>query len=189
MPDFKLTANTPLDGYSHDFDGIKLAEITGKSLISMAIPNGSDTAFAKALKSALKVALPEIGKSENSSFKKAKVMRLQRDQLFVLFDYDGADATVQIPASLRKASYLTNQTDNWVMLQISGPKSIEALERMCQLDLHPDVFKPGNVARTSLEHMGAIILCEKPGDYLLFSASSSAKSFLHAVETSIKNVM
>ncbi|MDX1786447.1 MAG: sarcosine oxidase subunit gamma, partial [Roseovarius sp.] len=70
---------------------------------------------------------------------------------------------------------------------ISGPGSLAALERICMLDLHPDAFKVNAVARTVMEHMGAIIARTGEDTYLLLSASSSAKSFLHAIELSIEN--
>jgi sarcosine oxidase subunit gamma len=75
------------------------------------------------------------------------------------------------------------------MLRVSGPKSRIALERICPLDLHPSTFPQGRVARTLMEHLGVIILHEGPDTYLLLSARSSAGSFLHAVETSVRNVV
>jgi sarcosine oxidase subunit gamma len=39
-----------------------------------------------------------------------------------------------------------------------------------------------------MEHMGAIVARTGDETYLLLSASSSAKSFAHAVEVSAKNV-
>ena len=43
-------------------------------------------------------------------------------------------------------------------------------------------------ARTSMEHLDTLIIRTAENSYHLMSASSSAGSFLHAVETSIKNV-
>ena len=45
-----------------------------------------------------------------------------------------------------------------------------------------------HAARTVMEHLGVLILRTGEDDYLLLSASSSAKSFLHAVEVSLTNV-
>ena len=39
-----------------------------------------------------------------------------------------------------------------------------------------------------MEHLGTIIIRTEQDTFLLLSASSSAGSFLHAVETSIRNV-
>jgi sarcosine oxidase subunit gamma len=39
-----------------------------------------------------------------------------------------------------------------------------------------------------MEHLGTIVLRDGTDSFLLLSAHSSAESFLHAVETSIRNV-
>jgi len=39
-----------------------------------------------------------------------------------------------------------------------------------------------------MEHMGAIVLRDGPDSFLLLSASSTARSYLHAVEISLRNV-
>ena len=83
---------------------------------------------------------------------------------------------------------MTIQTDAWVILRISGPLALKALERICPINLEPDVFLENDIARTIMEHLGSIVICEKVGSYLVMSASSSAKSFLHALETSLQNV-
>ena len=64
-----------------------------------------------------------------------------------------------------------------------------ALERICPLDLDPLGFEGDGAARTTMEHMGAFVMRDGEGGFFLMSARSSAKSFLHAVETSIKNVL
>ena len=76
----------------------------------------------------------------------------------------------------------------WVALDISGPKARDALERICPIDLHDDAFAIMDLARTTMEHLGVIILRTDEERWRLLSASSSARSFLHALETSVKNV-
>jgi methylglutamate dehydrogenase subunit D len=39
-----------------------------------------------------------------------------------------------------------------------------------------------------MEHLGTILLREADDRFLLMSASSSARSFLHGLETSLRNV-
>jgi sarcosine oxidase subunit gamma len=43
--------------------------------------------------------------------------------------------------------------------------------------------------RTVMEHLGVLILRTGDDAFMLLSASSSAKSFLHALETSVANVL
>ena len=78
--------------------------------------------------------------------------------------------------------YTTDQTDAWVVLEISGPDTMAAMERLCPLDLAS--FETGTSGRTVMEHMGAFVVKIEDNRFWLMSASSSAASFLHAVETS-----
>ena len=87
-----------------------------------------------------------------------------------------------------ESAYITDQTDAWVILEISGESSREALERICQVDLDKNVFQLDGMARTTMEHMSAIIIRKADDTFYLMSASSSAKSFLHAVELSAQHV-
>ena len=187
MADMTLTARPPLGGFAHDFGEANLAEITDHALVSLATPNGGEKALDATLKKAFKCALPAPGQSTASG--KMRVLGLQRDQVFLFFAHDGDRAMEAVAGKLGEAGYYTDQSDSWVMLRLAGPMSRSALERICPLDLHPDVFTVGTVSRTVMEHLGTIILRDGEDSFVLMSARSSAKSFLHAVETSIRNVM
>ena len=63
-----------------------------------------------------------------------------------------------------------------------------ALERFCPLDL--GAFPAGSVARTAMEHMGAVIAREDDAPtFLLLSARSSARSFLHGLGTALESAL
>ncbi len=188
MPDFTLTSAPPLAGYDHSFGDIKLSAPKDLAVVSIALPLGGEDAAKKAIKTAFGIALPEVGMSGVAKDKSSAIMRLGTDQAFVLFPSPTPDAEPQIAKKLKGAAYTTDQTDAWCALEISGPGARRALERICPVDLHPGAFAINAIARTVMEHMGAIIARTGEDTYLLLSASSSAKSFLHAVELSAKNV-
>lgn len=183
-----LKPSSALNGFSKNYDEISIEEISDLSIISLAIPNGREAAFAKSVKTALKVDIPTIGNSTLSKNKKTRLLGLQKDMIFAIVEGYSPDPISTLPKSLGKSVYMTNQSDNWCALRIKGPKAIEALQRICQIDIRPHKFKINQIARTQMEHLGAIIICEAPGQFLLLSASSSAKSFLHAVTVSAENV-
>ena len=187
MPDFTLTAAPPLAGYDRSFGDIALKAPKDLAIVSIALPLGGEDAAKAVIKSAFGTALPEVGMSAAAN-DGVSIMRLGADQAFVLFTCATPDAEPKIAAKLDGAAYTTDQTDGWCALEISGPGARRALERICPVDLHPEVFKVNGVARTIMEHMGSIIARTGEDTYLLLSASSSAKSFLHAVELSAKNV-
>ena len=188
MAEFILTAEPVLGGYRHRTADTVLEEVTGLAIVSIAVPLGGEPALAQAMRAAHGAGVPTPGRTTLSADGGTRFLGIGPDQLFALFDHAGADAAEVVATALNGSGYITLQSDNWVGLRISGPLTLAALERICPLDLHPSVFAVGSVARTVMEHMGAIILREADDRFLLLSASSSAMSFAHAVETSIRNV-
>ncbi|PWE33795.1 sarcosine oxidase subunit gamma [Maritimibacter sp. 55A14] len=187
MPDLTLTPTPPLDGYAQDFAGTRLAEASELAIVAVATPAGGETALEAAVKAAYGTGTPAPGASILSKDGKARLVWSGPDQMFLLFTHDAPDAEAGVAAALGQAGYCTDQTGVWAALEISGPGVRGALERLCPLDLHPDAFAEGAAARTVMEHMGAFVIRTGSDAFLLLSASSSAKSFLHAVELSVRN--
>jgi len=188
VPDFTLTPRSALNGYDATFDGVTLREVLQLAIVSIAIPLGGEKKLQSALKKVFGIALPPVGKSIVASDEVTRILVMGRDQLFAVFPHDGADAQQVIAAKLGASAYSTDQSDVWVALEMSGPRARAALERICPIDLHPNAFVEGDVARTSMEHLGTIIVRTGADTFLLLSASSSAQSFQHALETSIQNI-
>lgn len=178
---------SPLGGYDQTFGDIRVWERSELALVSLAVPLGEDAAAKKALKSAFKLEMPEPGHSVAT--KTHRAVRVSSDQVMLVFADDAVLAEPAVAKSLKGAFYTTNQTDAWVSLSISGAGVRTVLERLCPLDLHEDVFAIDAAERTVMEHMGVFIVREAEDQFLLMTASSSALSFLHAVETSINYTM
>lgn len=156
------------------------------ALVSVATPLGGDEALAEALNSGWSLAMPEPTLSLVSG--ETRAIRTTPDQILLMFPHDGPTANAAVQAKLNGTGYTTDQTDNWVILDVSGPDTLAALELICPLDLHADRFSVDAAGRTTMEHMGAMIIRLGADRFLLLSASSSAGSFLHAVETSYRYV-
>ena len=185
MSDFTLIAQSPLGGYKAEFNGVSLTELTDLAIVSIATPMDGGDELAKTVDSAFGTALPNIGHSSHTENGNTRLLGLQRDQMFLLFEHEGNDALAMVTNKLGEVGYYTDQSDTWAILRITGPGSRSALERICMLDLSPDAFSVGAVARTTMEHLGVMILRDDEDSFLLMSARSSARSFLHAIETSI----
>ncbi len=186
MTDFDLSARPPLGGARLEVDGVAVTEVTDRAVVSIAARQGGEEALASAVSTAYGRDLPAVGRSSVSDVDNARFLGLQRDQFFLLFEHTGPDPIRAVAEKLGDAAYLSNQSDSWAMLRITGAKCRSALERICPIDLDPSVFRPGAVARTVMEHLGTIIVREDDDTFLLLSARSSAQSFLHAVETSVR---
>lgn len=184
MDNFALISEPFLDGYAADFGGTNLGEVTDISLISVAQPLDGQEKLQKAAMSVWGIALPSPGQSNLSETGNVRLLCLGADTFLAILI--APETVVDTAKRLGSTGYTTDQSDNWVTLRLSGPLSYAALERICPIDLNPKTFLVGSFARTSMEHLGTIILKESADTFLLLSASSSALSFLHAVETSIK---
>lgn len=189
MSKYTLSARLPLAGYVAEFEGIKLIEVTGLSLVSMAVPKYGEKTLANSVKKNLKAKLPKIGQTSHTKTGNTCIYGLQSDQYFVQLEYDGNEAAKHLAGIIGDHAYYSDQSDSWVMLRLSGEGCQTALERICSLNLAADKFPVGSVARTSMEHLAVIIVAEEKNQYLLLSPRSSANSFLHAIETSIHNVI
>ena len=189
MGEFTLKAEPFLGGYENSFSFLSIKELHEQAIVSLAIPNGGKTRAKKTLKMLFGVDCPRVGNSALSKDGGARLIRLGPDQLFCLLSdkRDTFSAYREITQKLGQDIYTTDQSDVWVCLELSGAQTLKALERICPINLHPDHFIVGNIAQTMMEHLGTIILRSDEDTYILLSASSSAKSFLQAMETSIQN--
>ena len=75
---------------------------------------------------------------------------------------DPAQETDRIAGALREAaggatSVVTNVTDAWSIIEISGEGAVSRLAQGCSVDLHDSVFPAGRYALTRLQHLSVII--------------------------------
>ncbi|MFT5224697.1 MAG: heterotetrameric sarcosine oxidase gamma subunit [Polaribacter sp.] len=91
-------------------------------------------------------------------------------------------------AKLKKAvgdlAAVVDQSHGRCGLRLSGPHARTVMAKNCALDFHPDFFKAGDSALTSVAHMNALVIQVDDESYDLFIARSLARSFAHAIEHS-----
>ena len=183
MDNITLTAKSPLGGLDTTNGRCRLREVTDISIVSAAMPAGSEKKTMTALKKAYGLAAPDGRMSTVSD--KGRALMATPDQLLIVLNEAGGLHAKNVREALGGTVYTTDQTDNLVALEVSGAGAIDALERICPIDLHDSTFPVGSYARTVMEHLGATIIRTGDDSYLLMSASSSAKSFAHAVQQSM----
>lgn len=177
MVSMTLSAQSALDDADITIGTCRLHERSDVTLISVAVPRGGEKTLADKLNAVFGLALPPpTGRSEKDG---VSLVRMAVDQYFLMGAREIATDDVS------DVSYLTDQSDSWIVLELSGRGCLDALERSFPVDLHDSVFPVGSFARTQVEHMGAAILRVGPDTYWLMSARSSARSFWHAIETSL----
>lgn len=185
MVDFRLKAAPTLGGVDLTFGSNRVTERSELAIVSVATPLAGEAALSEALRSGWGLAMPDPTQSESNG--QTRAIRTAPDQILLMFPWGTHDAEPMVQGKLNGAGHTTDQTDTWVVLEVSGPDTLAALERLCPLDIAS--FSVGASARTIMEHMGALIVRLDSDRFLLMSANSSAKSFLHAVEVSFRNVL
>ncbi|MEO1538224.1 MAG: sarcosine oxidase subunit gamma family protein [Pseudomonadota bacterium] len=187
MANVTLSPKTPLDGLDLTEGGNTIRERTDLALVSLAMPRGGEAALAGALQAHWGLGLPTAVKSATAG--ELRLISMTADQMMLIGTGDGTVFHQEVAAKLGALAYSTNQTDAWVCLEVRGPDTLPALERICPIDLAPDVFPVGAFARTTMEHLGALIIRLGADHFQLCSASSSAGSFAEAIIVSYENVI
>ncbi len=188
MPKYILKAKTPLSNYKCETNKVKISAIEQKELFSLAIPLRGQKKAEIAIKTVFNCQIPSPGNCVVSRDHKLKILRLSSDQIFLYFGHQNLDQIMSKLEQIKKSFYVTGQSDAWAGIKISGQNAITCLERICPIDLSIDAFGINFFARTAMEHLNTIIIRTKKTEFELFSASSSAESFLHAIKTSVQNI-
>lgn len=183
VADFTLTAKPVLGGLDKTWAGARLTELTGLAAVAVSVPLGQEEVFRAAVEGAFG-ALPEAGASHLSP-DGARVVWFAAGQYLILWDHPPHGGVPAIEARLGTAGYYVEQTSNWVFLALEGARSRAALERLTALDLADASFPLHRAERTVMEHMGALVIRTGQDGFLLASASSTGRSFAHALETSL----
>ncbi|MES2548996.1 MAG: sarcosine oxidase subunit gamma family protein [Pseudomonadota bacterium] len=168
MPE--LIAKSALEGRSLNLGGVSLAEVDVGPITSVAVLPGGAKAVARGLK-ALGLAMPEP-----NTFVEKKGLRIVwtgREQAFLI----GAEPPVLDGAAV------TDQSDGWAVLSLSGPAAADVLARLVPMDLRLAACPVGTGLRSHLNHMNAVIL--RTGDYAfeIMVFRSMARTAWHELET------
>lgn len=173
MPD--LIAKSALDGRSLTLGGLTLAEADPGPVTSIAVYPGGAKAVAKGLRQ-LGLAMPAPNRFVEKTG--ARIVWTGRDQAFL---------TGVAPPAIEGAA-LTDQTDGWAVLALSGAQATDVLARLVPVDLRLPACPVGTALRTQVNHMNAVIL--RTGDYAveIMVFRSMARTAWHDLETTMHMV-
>lgn len=174
MANFELVEKAPLGNYVRSIAGVTITEVPDLNILSIATPLGGEAKRDAALKK-----LGFDPATPGTSFAKGnlRLVGMASDQHFLLAENGELPNLPDV--------YTTDQTHNWVAIRAEGENLWLAMERLCMLDLHPDVCSKDDALRFDIETMYTVMVKEDAKKIVLLAASSSAGSFLHALETSL----
>jgi len=147
--------------------------------ISAIMPHqGQETALSAVLKKVHDLSLPPAGQS--SANKHLRLLWAGRGTYFLVGEKPPDRA-------LARVASLVDQSDGWCSLSLDGEDAAEVLARLSPLDLRLKVFKPGNTARSELQHMMALYLRTRSG-FEIMVMRSFAHSALHHLKEAMTSV-
>ena len=168
MPD--LIAKPALGHAAVSHGGCRLAEGDWVAITSVAPYPGQTEAVSRALGMAFP--LPNtVTEAEG-----ARLVWVGREMAFLI----GAP----VPEGL--AAAVTDQSDAWVTLELSGAAAVDVLARLVPLDLRR--AERGQVFRTGLNHLPLILMVEGAGAFRLMTYRSMARTAWSEIEEAMEKV-
>ena len=175
----ELKAKSPLDGHAPTTIGsVSLSEMDLGAMTSVAPWNGQGDALSAAMEKTLGVGFPAPGQA-----------LFNGDVLAIWFGRDMALLTGAEPvAGLSDHAALTDQSDAWTALRLSGAGAEDVLARLVPLDLRAAHFAPGATARTELAHMAASVTRLEDSAFLVMVFRSMAQTLHHDLKSAMEAV-
>jgi methylglutamate dehydrogenase subunit D len=105
-------------------------------------------------------------------------------------DEGGSNAFArELAEGLDGIASVSDQSDGYAVLRLSGPRVRDVLAKLVPIDLHPQVFRPGDVASTQVSHISVTLwrLDDSTDGAAVFEIAvfrSLARSLWHAISES-----
>lgn len=136
--------------------GLVIGERTSLSLASIVPRKGQSGALAALVKSAYGLDLPTAPRLIGGPMPDGRSIAFiwaGLDQWLVVAE-GIEDMERELTAALGRRAMIADQSDGRCVLRLGGPKAREVLAKGVAVDLHPRMFRPGDVALTMVAHLG-----------------------------------
>jgi len=156
---FQPTRFSPLAGLPPAQAGIELSERAYIGKVNLR-GDKDDPKFASAINTALAVDLP-VAPNTVASNEQYTVYWLGPDEWLVHCAQDMQSSTLsRLQESLRgRHAAVTDVSDYYVVIRLSGDKAREVLAKGTPFDVHPRVFGAGACAQTCFGHASILLHC------------------------------
>lgn len=153
----------------------KLVETAPDVITSIAPLKGQETALQVALKAAHGLDLPEVNQSSEAGDYRAV---WGGSHVYVL---GGA-----LAGGIAKVASVTDQTDAWSTVTLSGAAVEDILARLVPMDTRLEAFPVGRVVRTKLAHLNVILIRTSEDAFVIMGFRSMAVTLVHDLEQAMK---
>jgi heterotetrameric sarcosine oxidase gamma subunit len=171
-----LIALSPCDGLLPlSVGGLELAEVPQAQIFSVAPFKGQERAVSAKLKDQIGMGLSAPNRTTGKGAQ--AVQWFGHGVWLVTADVD-----------LNGLAAVTNQSDGWAIVRISGAGVENVLARLVPVDLRAAVFKNGHTARTMLGHMTVSVTRTGANAFEILAMRSMAGTLVHELETAMRGV-
>lgn len=172
----KLLATTPCAGLlPRQVSTIEMSEVVLDRIYAVAPYRGQTKAASAALKEQIGLGLSAQGRALSN--RRARVLWAGHRTWLVTAD-----------VALEGLAAVTDQSDAWAILRVSGPQVEDVLVRLVPLDLRAAHFKGGHTARTMLGHMTVSITRVGGDAFEVMAMRSMAGRLVHELERAAQGV-
>ena len=156
------------------------------AMTSIAVRHGRDRDLQTLLIPALGGELPSPGRSVFTG--DVSAIWTGVGQWFLIASYAAhPDFAREIKSLVKDTASVTEQTDGWVVFDITGNNLIPLLERLC--NVNGKAMMAGDATRCLIEHLGCLIIChESFRKFTILGPRSSAASLHHSLVKVAHNV-
>ncbi|MEM9642712.1 MAG: sarcosine oxidase subunit gamma [Pseudomonadota bacterium] len=131
------------------------------------------------LKSRFSARLADVGRSQEAA---VWTCWMGRNQWFLW----GVPPT-RLAEALAGAAAVTDQSDAWAIMDLTGQDAGHILARLTPIDLDPGVFPPGATARTELAHIMASVTALGQG-YRIMVPRSYVGTLVHDIGQAMRSI-
>ena len=167
--------------------GLVVADCDGLGLATVLVRRGKNTSLAQRLRERFSIELPS---GPYRTVAGARAFAGTGPGAWLATQESGSNAfSAMLADTIGDLASLSDQSDAYAVLRLSGPRVRETLSRLVPIDVHSRNFKIGDVAATVAAHVGATLWrCEDDTNGLpVFEVAvfrSFAESFWHALSES-----
>ena len=140
--------------------------------------SGKEEAVGAALQKAHGVALPSVNRVEING--EASLLWFGRGQFLLRGAAPDAD--------LSDLAAVTDQSDAWAVVRLSGAKAADVLARLVPVDMRLSAFPEKSTVRTDLMHMMASITRLGPDSFQIMVFRSMAQTLVHDLKGAMEAV-
>ena len=155
----------------------KIIELEKLKLTSISAYKGKSKNLSEQLKKSHGMALPHYGRATGSEGSRA--LWFGRHSLLVGPKCD---------EKLAKFAMLTDQSDAWVVLRMSGDSMEAMLMRLSPVDIRLKTFKTGSVVRTDLLHVNVTLHRIGANTIDVYGFRSMAKTVCHELTQALTTI-